>query len=334
MVFSANPYIAAHVEPNVRVLPGGGRGWTQVRLAGALRRAGVDVYFSPIPVLPLLAPMPCPAVVTVQDLLEFRPRWWYFKRLIGHALRTAGAVVCISQSTEQEVASEFPDVAARLAVVRLAADPDMFHEAPADATESESAAGAALLARLGVTEAPVLAVGTIQPRKNYARLIEAYARVARDAPATPPLLIIGSYGWDYEQVIALPAKLGIQGRVVFAGRLEDEEVARLMRASLFLAAVSTGEGFGLPLVEAMYSGLPALAADIPPFREVAGNAAMFVNPLSVDDIAAGLTRLLGDGELRQELISVGRGRRALFSWDRAADEVAAALQRALAARHP
>jgi glycosyltransferase involved in cell wall biosynthesis len=334
LVFSADPAVAAHIEPPVRVLPGGGRGWTQLRLARAVRRAGIDVYFTPIPVLPVLASMPCATVVTVQDLLEFQPRWWYFKRLIGHALRRAGAVVCISQATEQEVAREFPAATAKLAVVHLAADPQLFREAPPGGAEGDRAAARALLARLGVDEPPLLAVGTIQPRKNYNRLIEAYAQVSRETPATPPLLIVGRRGWDWEDVVELPAKLGVAERVVFAGHLDDSEVALLMRASVLLAAVSTGEGFGLPLVEAMYSGLPILAADIPPFREVAGNAALFVNPLSGDDIAAGLRHLVRDDGTRRELVEVGRGRRALFSWERAAEEVAAALRRALAARHP
>ena len=334
LVFSADPRVAAHVEPPVRVLPGGGRGWTQARLAGAARRAGLDVYFSPIPVLPVLTSMPCPSVVTVQDLLEFRPRWWYFRRLIGQALRRSAAVVCISQATEQEVAAAFPESAAKLVVVRLAADPGVFQEASANQAQADRNAGRALLARLGIEEPPVLAVGTIQPRKNYPRLLEAYARLIREGQTLPPLLIVGQRGWQFEGVVELPRRLQIEARVTFAGHLEDAEVALLMRSSLLLVAVSTGEGFGLPLVEAMYSGLPVLASDIPPFREVAGNAALFVNPLSIADIAAGLSRLVRDSARRQEMVEVGRGRRALFSWDRAAVEVAAVLRRALAGARP
>lgn len=334
VVFSPDPAVAAHVHPGVDVLPGGGRGWTQVRLPGAARRAGLDVYFTPIPVLPVLRPMPCASVVTVQDLLEFRPRWWYFRRLIGRALQRSAAVVCISQATEQEVASEFPEAAAKLLVVRLAADPDLFHEAQPGQADADRESGRALLSRLGVDQPPVLAVGTIQPRKNYARLLGAYARVSRTDVVLPPLLIVGQRGWDYEAVVRLPRQLGIEDRVIFAGHLEDAEVAQLMRASMLLAAVSTGEGFGLPVVEAMYSGLPLLASDIPPFREVAGAAAQFVNPLIVDDIAAGLSRLVGDPEKRAALVEVGRGRRGLFSWARASEEVAAALWRALPAGRP
>jgi len=117
--------------------------------------------------------------------------------------------------------------------------------------------------------------------------------------------------------------------VVFAGQLTDVELGILMRASVFLAAVSVAEGFGLPVVEAMFSGLPVLAADIPPFREVAGTGALFVNPLSVDDIRAGIGHLSRDSRLRRELVEVGQNRRALFSWDRAAADVCSTLRAAL-----
>lgn len=322
VVFAANPGVADHVAPPVTVLPGGGRGWTQLRLPGRLKAAGIDVYFTPIPVLPMFLPLPCPAVVTVHDLLEFRARWWYFRRLIGRTLRTARAVISVSQATLADVVAEFPEAKARAVVVREAADPALYHEPVPGAVERA-------LERVGVTEAPILAVGTIHPRKNYVRLIEAYARVVTAGVAVPPLVIVGRPGWDHEETLQAPARLGVGGQVVFAGQLEEAELAELMRASLFLAAVSTGEGFGLPLVEAMYSGIAVLAADIPAFREVAGNAALFVNPLQVDDIASGLRAMASDGGLRGSLVEVARGRRGLFSWDRASADVEAVLRAAL-----
>ena len=324
VVFGPNKGVVAHLDSNVDVLPGGGRGWTQARLAGAARRAGIDVYFTPIPVLPMLAKMPCPSVVTVHDLLEFRPRWWYFRRLIGRSLDRAAAAICVSQATQAEVAEAFPAAASRTLVVREAADPEVFHE-------GRNEADARVLSRLGILRPPVLAVGTIQPRKNYVRLIEAYARAIEGMADPPPLVIVGRQGWGFDEVLARPGDLGIEARVMFAGQLSDVEVGALMRSALLLAAVSVAEGFGLPLVEAMYSGLPVLAADIPPFREVAGNAALFVNPLSTADIIAGLRRMLEDASLREGLSQVGRARRALFSWDRASEEVCACLRATLTA---
>ncbi|MFN2463768.1 MAG: glycosyltransferase family 4 protein, partial [Candidatus Dormibacteria bacterium] len=303
-----------------RVVAGGGPGWTQARLPHAARAAGIDVYFSPIPVLPMLLRMPCPCVVTVHDLLEFRDRWWYFSRLIGRTLERSAGVICVSEATAAEVRDAFPSAGEQLRVVREAADASVFHQSPDPAGARDE-----LFSRLGIDSPPILAVGTIQPRKNYARLIEAYARATADRPGSPPLVIVGRRGWEYEDVLQSPGRFGVEGRVVFAGQLEDVEVGILMRSSLMLAAVSTAEGFGLPLVEAMYSGLPALASDIPPFREVAGNAARFVNPLSTADIEAGLRVLLDNVAARRELALAGEGRRQLFSWDRASADVCSIL---------
>ena len=301
------------------MIPGGGRGWTQLALPDALRKADAAVYFSPIPILPLVRRMPCPAVVTVHDLLDFRRRWWYFRRLLDRTFTEAAGIVCVSQATHQQLLDEFPAYADKAVVIREGADPEVFRPGVQ--------AGDRVLRRLGVEAPPLLAVGTVQPRKNYARLIAAYASLPRES--TPPLVIVGRPGWEYEEVMELPGRLGIEDRVVFTGHLPEEDVGELMRASIGLCAVSTGEGFGLPLVEAMYSGLPILASDIPPFREVAGNAARFVDPLDQADIATGLVALLGDPAVRGEMSEAGLGRRQLFSWDLAAEGVVELLRRVL-----
>jgi glycosyltransferase involved in cell wall biosynthesis len=321
IVFGRHPEVVAHIDDPPRVLSGGGPGWTQVRLPLALRRARAAVYFSPIPILPVLVPMPCPAVVTVHDLHEFRPRWGYFRRLIHRTLSRSAGVVCVSDSTLAELLEEFPWVQARCRVVREAADDTIFYPRG----DRSDPAGQAILARLEISRAPLLAVGTLQPRKNYDRLVRAYARLGGDAP---PLVIVGGKGWDYEAVLKLPGELGIADRVRFAGHLPEGDLGSLMRASHALCAVSTGEGFGLPLVEAMFCGLPILASDIPPFREVAGNAALFVDPLNVDEIAAGMRRTLDDRDLLRRLSETGVGRRLLFSWTAAAGTIVELLRAA------
>lgn len=317
-VFATAPAVAAHVFPAPEVLPGGGRGWTQLRLRSALRRIGASVFFNPIPVLPVTGGLPCPAVVTVHDLHEFRPRWWYFQRLLQRSLTQASRVVCVSQATREELVREFPAIAPKCVVVREAANLDAFH--PGDAGD--------VLQRLDIPEAPLLAVGTVQPRKNYDRLIEAYSRIG---PGAPPLVIVGKPGWAYEATQALPARLGLAQRVRFLGHLDEMEVGDLMRASVALCAVSTAEGFGLPVLEAMCCGLPVLASDIPPFREIAGTAARFVAPASIEDIAAGLVMLLDDGQDRERMSEAGLARRSLFSWESAAAEIVGVLVEALTA---
>ena len=318
-VFARDLALADHVQPRPEVIASATRGWTQLALPDALRKAGAAVYFSPIPILPVLRRMPCPAVVTVHDFHDFKGRWWYYRRLLDSTFAAAAGIVCVSQATQQQLLDEFPAHAGKAVVIREGADPDVFWR------RSEASSG--VLMRLGVQQPPLLAVGTIQPRKNYARLIAAYAGLSRQE--APPLVIVGRPGWDYEEVMALPGRLGIGDRVVFTGHLPEEDVAELMGSSVILCAISTGEGFGLPLVEAMYSGLPILASDIPPFREVAGNAARFVNPHNQGEITAGLRALLRDSSARAEMAEVGLGRRQLFSWDAAANDIVGALRRAL-----
>jgi glycosyltransferase involved in cell wall biosynthesis len=317
-VFARDPAFADHVEPRPEVIATAPRGWTQLALAPALARIGASAYFSPIPILPLVRRMPCPAVVTVHDFHDFQSRWWYFRRLLERTFTTAAGIICVSQATHQQLVDEFPQHADKAVVVREGADPDVFHP---DGEETS------VLRRLGLNQPPLLAVGTLQPRKNYARLIDAYARLSSET--APPLVIVGQPGWEYEEVMALPARLGVADRVVFAGHMSETDVGDLMRASVLLCAVSTGEGFGLPLVEAMYSGLPILASDIPPFREVAGNAARFVNPLSADDISSGITALLDSPKSRTDMAATGLGRRQLFSWEVAATAIVDVVRHAL-----
>jgi alpha-1,3-rhamnosyl/mannosyltransferase len=322
---SGDPRAAAGaaVLPPPDLRPGGGPGWTQLRLPLACR--GAAVYFSPIPILPLLLPMPCPAVVTVHDFHEMRPRWGYYRRLLARTFRRAARIICVSETSEAELREEFPWAASRTTVVHEAADGEVFR--PPDGAHPEPPS--AELERLGIHVPPLLAVGTIQPRKNLETLIRAYARLP---PGAPPLLIVGKPGWEHEAVMELPRRLAIADRVTFAGHLPTAELAAIMRQSRLLCALSTAEGFGLPLVEAMASGLPILASDIPPFREVAGNAARFVAPTDEAAVARRLGELLADAPLRAELSEVGRRRSRLFSWDRAAEAVLAELERARTAR--
>jgi glycosyltransferase involved in cell wall biosynthesis len=332
-IFAPPGWTPPALPGSAELLPGGGRGWTQVLLPRALRELKPAAYFSPIPILPVVLPMPCPAVVTVHDFHEFRARWRYFRRLLAVTFRRSAGIICVSDASQSELVSEFPWAASKTTVVREAADEVLYRPRP-DPTRPTGAA-AVLLERLGVAGLPLLAVGTIQPRKNYDTLLRAYALALEHpvepgavARAVPDLVIAGRPGWEYEEVLGLPARLGIADRVHFAGHLPEEELAELMRSAVMLCALSTAEGFGLPLVEAMFSGVPILASDIPPFREVAGTAARFVDPHDAGAIAGALVELLDSPSRRAEMGQTGLRRRSLFSWSRAASEVAAVLERA------
>lgn len=167
----------------------------------------------------------------------------------------------------------------------------------------------------------ILAVSSLDPRKNFARLIEAFHKAA--VPGMK-LVIAGPRNKNFsaagteENAKADPA-------VVFTGHLSDKELASLYRGALFFVYPSLYEGFGLPPLEAMSCGCPVLVSDAASLPEVCGDAAFYVDPYSVDNIAAGITRLYKDAVLRSELVKKGKEQAGKFSWEKAARELAAVI---------
>ncbi len=162
-----------------------------------------------------------------------------------------------------------------------------------------------------VDGAPILTVGTLEPRKNLTRLLDAYAGLDADLRQAHPLLVAGGGGWKNRQTLDRCAE--IEG-VHLLGHVADPELARLYSAATVFAYPSLAEGFGLPIVEAMACGAPVLTSTTPALSEVAGDAARLVGPLDVADIRQGLTSLLRDAAERERLRTRGRARAAEFSW--------------------
>ncbi len=160
----------------------------------------------------------------------------------------------------------------------------------------------------------LLAVGTIEPRKNYPRLLAAY-RLLRARGLAPPLIVVGRVGWAYGRALdELRAEPGV--RLLQA--VDDAVLRGLYRAAGALAFPSLHEGFGLPLLEAMAEGLPTLAGRAGALPELAGDAALLVDPLDVEAIAHGLERVLGDTALRARFREAGPRRAARYTWEGAA----------------
>ena len=271
-------------------------------LPGAEVRPGLDAILYPYwPSPPLRRPAAPPAVVAVHDLaFRLRPRevpWQqrlYLGRLLPRALRTAARVIVPSAATRADLARLFPAWAGKVAVVPEGPTP----LPPAGRLPD------------GLKPGFVLAVGTLEDRKNYGRLAQAYARLENP----PPLVIAGRPGWN-----GAPPPSGPGIRVL--GHVGDAELAALYEAAAVLAFPSLYEGFGLPLLDAMKRGLPALVSDGGALPELAGDAALAVDPEDVAAIAAGLRRLLEDEALRERLGGEGRRRAVEFSWDRAGEAV-------------
>jgi glycosyltransferase involved in cell wall biosynthesis len=272
--------------------------------------AGLDAMFYPYwPCPPRRRPAAPPTAMVIHDLaFRVRPRevpWQqrvYMGSIMAAALRRAGAVLTPSEATRRDLLEHYPlaGLERRVRVVPEGRSLDDVEPGPLPE---------------GLQPGFLLAVGTIEPRKNYPRLLAAY-RLLKARGAAPPLVVAGRVGWAYGGALdELRAEPGVR---LLTG-VDDAALRGLYRGAGALAFPSLYEGFGLPLLEAMAEGLPALVGDAGALPELAGDGALLVDPRDVGAIADGLERLLGDGELRARLAEAGRRRAAGYTWNTAAE---------------
>lgn len=253
-----------------------------------------------------------PTAVVVHDLVAFsrgaRPpaRAAAIEHAtIRPALRRASALVCVSLATRTDLIGRFPATADKALAIPLAANERFAHATAADAP-----------ARLGIERPYVLAVGTLEPRKNLERLVAAWNRLPRELRLSHQLALVGPRGWDDRGILAAAETAGAR----LLGRVEDDELAALYAGCACFAYPSLYEGFGLPVLEAMAAGAPVVTSNVSSLPEVVGNAALLVDPYDVDAIAAAIELVLTDRRNAEELRARGRRRAAQFSWNRAARE--------------
>jgi glycosyltransferase involved in cell wall biosynthesis len=302
--------------------------WWAWELPRRAARDGVEVFWGPGHRLPPGLPAGMARVVTVHDLVwrhapetMARVNRWLDRWGMPAAVRAADRVAVVSEHTARDVAAAFPEAAGKLRVVSPGVAPAPVRPLPAE------------LAAQGLRPGGyVLFVGTLEPRKNLRRLLEAYARLPQALRAAFPLVIAGGAGWGGVAVQRWAEELGVAAAVRVLGYVTDETLEALQAQAAVLAMPSVYEGFGLPLLEAMRFGVPVLTANVASMPEVAGEAGVLVDPYEVDSIAAGLARLLGDAALRARLGAAGRGRAQAFTWARAARTMVVVFEEALAAR--
>jgi glycosyltransferase involved in cell wall biosynthesis len=313
-----------HVNPcyEVRVIPFP-RLWTQLRLAWEVRRHAPDVLFVPAHVMPLVCLVP--SVVTVHDLgyllypESHRPldRWYLDWTTRRHA-RLAACVIADSQATRADLIRHCRANPDRVVVVYPGLDESLTR---VDAPEVIAAAKT----RYGIGGDYLLYLGTLQPRKNLVRLVEAFARL-KPLTAGLRLVLAGKKGWLYDDLFARVEALGLEDCVLFTGYVTDDDKASLLSGARALVYPSLYEGFGFPVLEAMACGTPVLTSNVSSLPEVAGDAALLVDPLDVDVIAEGMSRLITDDELWVTLVEKGYAQVRKFSWANAARKVLQVLE--------
>lgn len=244
----------------------------------------------------------------VLDLSPLRPRTYkafkrtWFRLFYGRSLTKAKTLICISEHTKTELLSTYPHLPPdRCTVLHCSLDPALAQGSQPQATGSES-------------ERPpyFLSVGTIEARKNTAGLVEAYAR-ARSQGLASDLILAGRPGHRAQETLSRIQQPDLKNHVHLKTGCDDQQIQRLYHQARGLLFPSLDEGFGLPILEAMAANIPVLTSDCSSMPEVAGDAALLVDPQDPDAIAAGILRLDQDQDLRQQLITRGRQRLQHFN---------------------
>jgi len=300
-------------------------GWLRAALPWRLWRDRVDVVHLPSTILPPL--LPCPAVVTVHDLAWRRYPETYAPddlrmqhRAGSGGVARAAHVIAVSETTASDLRELLGVPGERITVTPLGVSPEFSPEGPG--LPAEAFPGADRL-----SAGYVLYAGGLTPRKNLVRLLEAYREVARETEA-PPLVLPGGESAHARELRERAGGLGLEGQVVFPGYVAEAALPALYRGATAFAYPSLYEGFGMAVLEAMASGTPVVTSDRGGTAEVAGEAALLVDPESVEGIADALSRLLRDEELRKELSGRGLARSRGYRWELTAQETVRAYRQA------
>ena len=229
------------------------------------------------------------------------------------SMKRADMIVTDSEFSKSEIIKYFPKHEGKIRVVPCGVDLDKFRPC----TEPERIPQ--VKASLGIEGEYFLYVGTIEPRKNLERLITAYHIFCGRHKDAPKLVLAGGKGWLYDGIFARVKELGLAEQVVFTKYVPAEDMNPLMCGALAFVFPSIYEGFGMPPLEAMASGVPVLASDAASLPEVTGDCAVICDAYSEESIADGLEKLYGSEELRRELGVRGRERAKQFTWDKSAE---------------
>jgi glycosyltransferase involved in cell wall biosynthesis len=279
----------------------------------------LDIFHSPDFVLPPVAR--AVKVLTIHDLSFLRvpecadPRLrWSLGLVVPRSVRRADFLLADSESTRRDLIELLGVPPDRVQVIYGGVDTRF---APVEDSEA--------LRRVRETYAGgrpfILAVGTLEPRKNYPTLIRAFAQARQAARLPHALVIVGRKGWVYEPIFAAVDELSLHDHVLFPGFVPDEELPALYSAADMLVTPSFYEGFGLPALEAMACGTPVIVSDVSSLPEVVGDAGVRIDPRDEAGLAEAMVRVAQDSALRAALRGAGRERAREFTWEGAAREL-------------
>lgn len=289
--------------------------WSMTALPKAVRRDQLDLFWGPAHRLPPGLPPRLPTIVTIHDLVWLKApetmRWqtWLGERaFMAAALKRAQHIVADSKATADDIVSFHPAADGRVQVVH----PGLTNLPPPGGRELVPTD------HQGQKQPYALFVGTLEPRKNLARLLEAFASIRCSNISGLKLVIAGGQGWRMGDLSTLIARLGVDDLTILTGYVSDAELAQLYSSAEFLLMPSLYEGFGFPIIEAQSFGVPVITSNVSSMPEVAGAGALLVDPLSTVEIAGAVQLLSSDEPLRSRLSKLARCNAQHFSWSKAA----------------
>lgn len=290
--------------------------WTQIALPLDLflHRPRPDVFFTPTHYTPRFSPIP--AVISIMDLsFIFYPEMFKKSDLFqltnwtAYSVRKATKILTISKASKDDIIKIYKVKSSKVEVIYPGIKAGFRMDKKENIIEGEY----------------ILFVGTLQPRKNIVRLIEAFSQVVKKHPKIK-LVIVGKKGWLYEDILNAPQKFSVEEKVTFLDFVSNEELASLYQHALCFVLPSLYEGFGLPVLEAMKYDCPVITSNVSSLPEAGGEAALYIDPLDVSDIARKLEKIITDPDLRKELIEKGKKQIKKFSWEKSAQETLKVLQ--------
>lgn len=287
--------------------------WTQLALPLDLylRKPRPSVFFTPSHYAPRFSPIP--SAISIMDLsyikypeLFKKNDLYQLRNWTSYSVKKSSKIFTISLASKNDIIKEYKLPESKVIVIYPGLKP--MSEKP------KSFMGKY-----------ILFVGTLQPRKNIVRLVEAFSKI-KDKYPNLVLLVVGKKGWLFEEILNSPKKFGVEDKVRFLDFVKDEEMPGLYKKAQCFVLPSLYEGFGLPVLEAMKYGCPVILSNISSLPEAGGNAALYFNPQDPNDIAKKLNKVLSDEKLRSEMVKKGYEQVKKFSWEKTARETLKVLE--------
>lgn len=299
--------------------------WTQLGLPVYLytHNPKPDVIFSPTHYAPRFSPVP--SVVSVMDMSfihypeMFKSKDLYqLKNWTEYSVNRASKVITISQASKDDIIKEYKIDRDSVQVIYPGVNYERFNQA---STMEE------VKKKYNIPDKYILFVGTLQPRKNIVRLIQAFKKVIQNEKFQDlKLVVIGKKGWHYDEILSAPRENEVDNKVMFLDFVPDEDMPPLYRSAEVFVLPSLYEGFGLPILEAMKYGCPVITSNVSSMPEVGGDAAVYCDPESVEDIKEKILMVLSSPKLQKSLREKGKIQIKKFDWEKSADKVLSVLE--------